>query len=293
MMSKKIGVIIAHYDPDGHVTLDLLEMISALKKRSNEIIFVSTNINKESALIVSELCILIVRDNFGYDFWSYKLGIESLKNKKSLDSVLLLNSSVVYFKPEKLLKNFFENSPDYPALYGLTKSFQIDHHVQSFWIEFCTNKLINCEAFEFWWKNMTPISEQLEVIKKYEVGMSKYFESLSVNLESLYKITPENQVLSACRAISDDHYDFNINGKLNATGNFTMPLDLAKRTNPTSILWDDILEKYDWIKFKTFERTNRDFRVYKFLKYLERNVENIDKNINILISRKLDYLLRK
>jgi hypothetical protein len=51
-MSKNFAVVIAHYDPDGVVSLDLLDMISALKKRTNNIIFVSTSINKESALIV-------------------------------------------------------------------------------------------------------------------------------------------------------------------------------------------------------------------------------------------------
>jgi rhamnosyltransferase len=146
-MSKKIGVVIAHYDPDGHVPLDLLNMISALKKRTNQIVFVSTKINKESALIVKKLCQLIERDNFGYDFWSYKLGIESIKNKKLLDSILLINSSVIYFDSEKLLSNFFRESPDYPAIYGLTESYEIEHHVQSFWLEFCTNELINSKAF--------------------------------------------------------------------------------------------------------------------------------------------------
>ena len=292
-MLKKIAVVIAHYDPDGHVPLDLLNMISALQKRSDEIVFVSTNINKESALIVEKMCNLIVRENFGYDFWSYKVGIESILNKKSLDSILLINSSVIYFNPDKLINKFFEDSPDCPALYGLTESYQIEQHVQSFWIEFCTNELINSKAFDIWWSELVPISEQLEVIKKYEIGMSKYFKNLGVNLKALYKRSPEDQLFAACRSIADDHYDVNLDKKLIETGNFSLPLELAKKINPTSILWDVILENYDWIKVKTFDRTNRDFRIYKFLKYLEANIENVDKNIGILVSRKLDFILKK
>lgn len=292
-MTKKLAVVIAHYDPDGHVPLDLLNMISALKKRSDEIVFVSTNINKESLLIVEKMCNLIARENFGYDFWSYKVGIESILNKKSLDSILLINSSVIYFDPDKLIKKFFEDSPDYPALYGLTESYQIEQHVQSFWIEFCTNELINSKAFDVWWSEMVPISEQLEVIKKYEIGMSNYFKNLGVNLKALYKRSPGDQLLAACRSIANDHYEVNLNQKLIDTGSFSFSLELAKKINPTSILWDIILESYDWIKVKTFDRSNLDFRLCKFLKYLEKNIENVDENINILVSRKLDFILKK
>jgi lipopolysaccharide biosynthesis protein len=292
-MSKKIAVVIAHFDPDGHVPLDLLNLISALKKRSNEIVFVSTNINKKSALIVEKMCNLITRENFGYDFWSYKVGIESILNKKSLDSILLINSSAIYFNPEKLLNDFFEGSPDYPALYGLTESYQVEQHVQSFWIEFCTNQLINSKAFDLWWDEMIPISEQLEVIKKYEIGMSKFFSNLGVSLEALYKRSPKDQVLAACRTISDDHCNIDLDNELLDGGSFTLPLELAKKINPTSILWDVILEKYDWIKVKSFDRSNRDFRIYKFLLYLENAVENVEDNVNILISRKLNSILKK
>jgi lipopolysaccharide biosynthesis protein len=292
-MSKKIAVVIAHFDPDGHVPLDLLNMIAALKKKSNEIIFVSTNINKESALTVKKLCKLISRENYGYDFWSYKVGIEGISSKKSLDSILLINSSVIYFNPEKLINKFFHDSPSSPALYGLTESYQIEQHVQSFWIEFCTNELINSKAFDVWWSELMPISEPLEVIKKYEIGMSNYFQNLGVNLKALYTRSPGDQILAACRSIADDHYDVNSDQKLLETGNFSLPLELAKKINPTSILWDVILENYDWIKVKTFDRANRDFRVYKFLKYLEKNIDAINDNIEILISRKLDYVLKK
>lgn len=291
-MSKKLAVVIAHYDPDGHVPLDLLNMISALKKRTNEIVFVSTNINQESALIVDKMCNLIARENFGYDFWSYKVGIESISNKKSLDSILLINSSVIYFKPEKLINKFFEDSPDFPALYGLTESYQIEQHVQSFWIEFCTNELINSKAFDVWWSELMPISEQLEVIKKYEIGMSNYFKNLGVNLKALYKRSPSDQILAACRSIADDHYHVNFDEKLLETGNFSLSLELAEKINPTSILWDVILKNYDWIKVKTFDRTNRDLRVYKFLKYLDDDIESINENISILGSRNLEFILK-
>lgn len=290
-MSKKIAVVIAHYDPDGHVPLDLLNIISALKKRSEEIVFVSTNIKKESALIVKKMCTLIIRENFGYDFWSYKVGIESITNKKSLDSIFVINSSVIYFDPDGLINKFFEDSPDCPTLYGLTESYQIEQHVQSFWIEFCSNELINSKAFDVWWSELLPISEQIEVIKKYEIGMSTYFKNLGVNLKALYKRSPGDQLLAACRSIADDHYDVNLNEKLLETGDFTLSLELAKKINPTSILWDIILRDYDWIKVKTFDKTNRDFRIYKFLKYLEKDIKNIDRNINILVSRKLDHML--
>jgi hypothetical protein len=140
---------------------------------------------------------------------------------------------------------------------------------------------------------MIPISEQLEVIKKYEIGMSKYFRGLGVNLEVLYKRTLHNQVLAACRAISDDYCNFKLNDDTLKSEIFNLPLNLGYAINPTHILWDDILEKYDWIKVKTLDRTNKDFRVYKLIKYLETNIENLEGSLNILSSRRLDGILSK
>lgn len=48
-----------------------------------------------------------------------------------------------------------------------------------------------------------------------------------------------------------------------------------------------ILNRHDWIKVKTFDGNNRDFRVYKFLKYIKDNDLYKDKIFNIIKSRNL------
>lgn len=291
-MKKNIAVVIAHYDVDGEVALDLINLIVALGKRAKSITFVSTNISKKSAKKVASLCDLVIRENVGFDFSSYKVGIEKITDKNSLDSILIINSSVIYFDVENLLDSYFNKSPNEPSLFGLSQSVENGHHVQSFWVEFCSNTLINSLAFEYWWSNVQELSSQNEVIHKYEIGMSKYFKDIGVDVSALYERLYEDKLLAACRSISDDH--FNLIGEYNFSNDngFTLPIDLADNINPTSILWDVILMKYHWIKVKSFERTNRDFRKYKFIKYIERNIDNLEQILSVLESRGVEIELR-
>lgn len=235
-MNKNIAVVIAHYDVDGRVALDIIELIHALKKWTNFITFVSTNICKDDASKVSKMCELVVRENIGFDFSSYKVGIDLIKNKEKLDSILIINSSVIYFNPKKLLDEYFLRSSSDPALFGLTESLENGKHVQSFWVEFCSNQLINSAAFGIWWDNVQSLSSQTDVILKYEIGMSRYFENIGVKLDAIYKKSVQDKILAACRSISDDHCYLDADIDLLGREFFNLPINLAEKINPTTIL---------------------------------------------------------
>ena len=282
----KIATIIAHYDVDGNVTDDLLKLTIELKKRSREILFISTNINDASIGQVAPYASVISRENIGYDFWSYKIGVDLVKDKFELDGILFLNSSFISFDPTLLCDKFFQSAPVTPCVYGLTSSNQISRHIQSYFFLICSNKLVNSPAFDVWWRHMTPISEWEEVIKKYEIGMSKYFNSINVPLLSAFEPSPKESIIASCRAIADDYFiladDIQINGN-----SVNLDITLAKKINPTFILWDILLEKYGVIKVKTMDINNRDFRAYGLNRYFDKMTnEDRMKCEQILKSRK-------
>jgi len=170
----KIAAVIAHYDPTGKVSQSLIGLVHLFQARGIEVIFVSTNLDPTYEKTLSAAVKVITRPNLGYDFCSYKLGIEKLQDVSVLDRLILLNSSFIVLDPAKLLKNFI-SKPQGPALRGLTLSYDIAPHIQSFWLSFETQDLIGSHVFKQWWTNVLPLATKEEIIRNYEIGLSQWF----------------------------------------------------------------------------------------------------------------------
>lgn len=162
---------------------NLIELVRYFRSHQIQTIFVSTNLNPSYTKTLSPYAKIITRPNLGYDFSSYKLGIENIKDIESLDRLLLLNSSFVTLDPEKLLANFLA-IPQSPALRGLTKSYDNAPHIQSFWLSFESQALIGSNVFKEWWANVIPLATKDEIIRNYEIGMSKWFAYHHAPLEA-------------------------------------------------------------------------------------------------------------
>lgn len=281
MKKKRMATIIAHYDSNGIVNDDLINMIRHISDLSTETYFISTKIKNDQIEKINKYANVISRENYGYDFWSYKIGIDQLTNKKSLDSILIFNSSFIIADPTLLIEKFFSETPDYPCLKGISKSNEIDCHIQSYWIQFNSNSLINSEIFEKWWSKMTPISEYREVIKKYEVGMSQYFSDAGIPLISTFQPSFATNLISSCRAIGNYHLTPVLNDNFNSDA-INLKLNTAQKLNPTSLLWDFILAEYGIIKAKIASRSNRDFNLKIFESIIEKKFPN---NKNYLLRR--------
>jgi lipopolysaccharide biosynthesis protein len=165
------------------VPQNLIDLMHYFRAHHIQTILVSTNLDPEYLKTLSPYAKVITRPNLGYDFCSYKLGIENIQEIDTLDRLLLLNSSFVTLDPEKLLANFLA-MPQGPALRGLTKSYDTAPHIQSFWLSFDSQALIGSEVFKEWWANVIPLATKDEIIRNYEIGMSQWFADHHVPLEA-------------------------------------------------------------------------------------------------------------
>ncbi len=260
------AIVFAHFDVDGKVHLDTLEFIQELVKYSVEIIFVSTNLSDAYFETLSTYCKIIRRENYGYDFWSYKVGLELISNKKELDSILFINNSFIVTNPVKLCEEYFSLDKNKDSLFGLTISNQISRHIQSYWIEFIGSNLINSKNFDDWWINMLPISNQNDVIINYEIGLSSSFIKKGYELDSLFIPNKEEKLIASMRSIVNYHYS--LNGGVVVNDAISIDINLADKLNPTSLLWYELLEKFHFIKFKTMQSNNHDFTEYLLNKYI-------------------------
>jgi hypothetical protein len=73
---------------------------------SGNITFVSTRLNLASEEKLKPYANILVRQNKGYDFYSYKMGFNSIQNIGDVDHLIFFNSSFVTFDPKKLYKKY-------------------------------------------------------------------------------------------------------------------------------------------------------------------------------------------
>ena len=91
-MKKNKSLLIAHYHNKGKIREDLCNFIKKASKSFNKIIFISTKLNNNEKKKIDKFALIISRPNYGYDFYSYKVGLEKLfkENKKKMKQYFLL-----------------------------------------------------------------------------------------------------------------------------------------------------------------------------------------------------------
>ena len=105
-----VGIVIAHYSSSGRLAKHLVNLIQELSKYSKNIIFVSTGILESELSKLAPYATVIARENTGYDFWSYKVGLEELGDLSRFQKVVCFNSSFICLKPDLLLERAFSSA---------------------------------------------------------------------------------------------------------------------------------------------------------------------------------------
>jgi len=85
-LKKNKSLLIAHYHSKGKIREDLCNFIKKASKSFKKIILISTKLNKNEKKKIDKFALIICRPNYGYDFYSYKVGLEKLfkENKKKM-----------------------------------------------------------------------------------------------------------------------------------------------------------------------------------------------------------------
>ncbi len=268
----KTAFVIAHFHENGRVALNTHALVEEMAKYSNSIIFVSTNLDEAEAFRLKKHAVVIQRENIGYDFWSYKLGLDQLGNLSQFDRVVVCNTSFISLDPSFLVQSFTAHV-DHVGLRGLTRCGEMGEHIQSYWLSFEGNQLLISPEFATWWDTMLPLNDRNENINKYEVGISGYFARHGYPLRTLFQETANQLLIMLSRAISRGSVYFNLENTLQI-----VPLDLkdALDLNPTIFGWDFIL---DQLKILKVEQVKFNYGH----QYLEHWFNNLDANTKSLI----------
>lgn len=243
------AAVVAHYDAQGRVAEHLHRTLRLLHARGAQVCFVSTHLSDASAQALQPYARVIVRDNVGYDFWSYKVGIEALGPVAGLTRLLLLNSSMVMRDAAPLLDRLAAGAAQADLL-GLTLSHEGRPHLQSYWLSFEGEAILQSEAFTAWWRDLTCLNVRDQVVAQQELGLSAHFVRAGFRLGALHQPSRADQLSAVLRAAESGFLKLDVGPQ----GPVALDPVWAERLNPTMYAWDSVLHQLGVLKLELLLR---------------------------------------
>jgi len=279
MLNRKdnMAFIIAHYHEEGKLPKHLLKHVKYIKKFSDQIIFVST---KLSPIYIKQLkphATVIVRPNRGYDFYSYKIGLNVIQNIEDIDHLIFFNSSFLTIDPFKLYKQYLSRIAE-DGLYGISSCSAPQYHIQSYFFSIAGKELIQSKVFFDWWERLKAINNRSAVIQKYEVGMTQWFLRNKIFVKSVYKPNIIWSFIMVYRFIRftilmpqpflEKLKRYFQHKKISA-------FSLTKTLNLTHFLYDDLCKAFSIVKIDLLTKNPTKQNLKHFIRYLSQKNNKI------------------
>lgn len=237
--------IFAHYDPDNKIKDYVIYYLEQLKVISDEIIFVSTSPldNQEQKKIESLVTKIIIRKNIGYDFHSYKTGIENIKDLANYNQLILCNDSC--YGPLFSLKDIFIQMNNQKVdFWGITSSNLLKFHLQSYFLVFNKQTLL-ASCFMDFWKNLPIYQNRKDIIYNYEIELTQRLTANNYHAASYVPLDLKIPLFW----LMNRHISLLIKRYLIHSTNYSTLGNVLKfrrcsELDKTIILWDYIIQKY-------------------------------------------------
>ena len=180
----KTACVFAHFDRQDKVDDYVLYYLRELKKVADPIQFVTTSeLGAAERRKVEELGVnFMQRKNEGYDFCSFKLGIEAIRVSE-FDQLMVCNDSV-YGPFSDLATILAEMRSRNAKFWGLTESHDYQHHLQSYFLVF-EGDALQSQAFKNFWESVEILDNKVDIIRRYEVGLSQSMAAAGFPPEAL------------------------------------------------------------------------------------------------------------
>lgn len=174
--------VFSHFAKNHEVADYVYFYLEKLREAGCDIVFVSTseNIRQDHLDRLASLCaVTIVRKNYGYDFGSYKCGLDVANDALGrYHRVVLANDSC--YGPFHDLRELIEYGDNHDMdMWGATDSFAIRYHIQSFFVVYSRAVFLSQAFGEFWstvqYSREAQKLKKQQIIDNYEVGGSTHF----------------------------------------------------------------------------------------------------------------------
>jgi len=235
------ALVLAHYHSSGLLRTDTCQLVRAAQEYFRRIVLVSTRLELSEIGKLPEGVRVFVRDNIGYDFYSYRLGIACLADDAAdfagLSELALVNTSFLCVDGRRFFQRLFEHEQHYPDCFGVVKSHEVQEHIQSYVVVLRRHVFMD-PAVQHWWSSMIPISERSHVILNYEIGLSRLLATLGYRLDAAF-----------------DHVGRRSEEFVRRFGEpGAQPMEqIAPALNPSHFFWRDLLQQFGILKIEVFK----------------------------------------
>ncbi len=230
-------LIFAHFNPQGGVAADLMDTLAWYRPHVARLVLVSTSPfssrDRETLLTVCDD--VIERDNTGYDFGSWKAGIESEMPLDGFDELVFANDSVV--GPLAPADGLLDRVSALPQdVCGLVANWERGWHIQSWYVSYKC-RAFQSEVFARFWASIEPCDSKQDLIERYEVGLTAAMREAGLTLGALYQ--PPRHV-SLPRRLAIWARNASLREPDRSRENLRILWHL-RTLNPTHFLWRDLL----------------------------------------------------
>ena len=168
------AAVVAQFSTKSTMTRSLNELVRQLVDHGYHVVVVSaapTPARLKFDRALSRRITVLRKQNIGYDFGSWAVGLAWEPRIASLDNVILTNDSLAGpFAPiDPLLSTFEASRAD---AFALTDNSQFGHHLQSFFLGFRGSVLAEAPLVRFW-SQIRHEKRKEKIILRNEVGLSQ------------------------------------------------------------------------------------------------------------------------
>ena len=180
-------LIYVGFDAKSELKPHVIGQLEVFQKLGYQIVFVSTSLYLESnqlELLRNSCHVVIHRKNLGYDFCSWKLGYQVLSsNRGAIESLILMNDSCLgpSFDLDNVLRQMRQSTG---AVFGITKSYEIDEYIQSYFFHFGKD-LIRVGLVDQFFDRVRILNSKWSIVRYLEIGSSRFFRRHSISLMAL------------------------------------------------------------------------------------------------------------
>jgi len=186
-MSRSVAIF-AHFDPDGIVDENTLDVLGSLARFFDEVHFITTSDVDLAGVAFPDRVFASRRPNIGYDFYSYKAGLVRALGRSDVDTIVLVNSSFLVIDSGQFrscLRQMKHLAQTADAV-GASASEQMGRHLQSYLL-LLGPAAVRSPALTRYVNSIQPQNAKIDLILNFEVGLSQALTAAGLKLAAVFE----------------------------------------------------------------------------------------------------------
>lgn len=187
--------IVAHFDPDNRLDPTFVIVLETLIDLCEKVILVTASELSPLEAPTGDNITIVQRPNIGYDFYSYRVGLDLIRSLGGCDRFFLVNSSFLVLERKvfrSTLNAMIDKLGD-ASVVAITESYQLEWHLQSYLLLF-RGDILTDTWFIKWRQRIEPQNTKLETIIQGEFGLSRAIAANGISFSTVFKAMPTEAV---------------------------------------------------------------------------------------------------